>query len=140
MKKKLMVLIGVALLAAFLLTSVAFAGSEVAYTFTVAALGQGVWGGGPLFADGTAAGHVAFSAEDGQVIYHVHATSWSEIVPGVLLDLCFEVHEIKGSSGFPPSFCGSDFGMLLPVTGTPLLMDLDGDGNPDFILRATPAN
>jgi len=139
--KRLMILIVVVVLVA-LTSTVAFAGgnSNVAYTWTVADLGQGIWGGGPLFADGSAGGNVAFSAGNGQIIYHVHPTGWSYIVPGVLLDLCFEVREIKGSSGLPPALCLSDFGEALPITGTPLLMDIDGDGNPDFVLRATPAN
>ena len=122
-----------------LAVGVASASPKVSYTFTVADLGQGIWGGGSLFADGTAGGNVAFSAGNGAVIYHLHATSWAVLFPGAL-DVCFEVREIKGSSGLPPSFCISDFGLVLPVTGTPLLIDDDGDGNPDFVMRATPTN
>jgi hypothetical protein len=53
--KKLFTMIGVLVLAASL-TTAAYAGgnSKVAYTWTASDLGQGVWGGGPLYADGSA--------------------------------------------------------------------------------------
>lgn len=108
-------------------------GRQVVYTFAVADLGQGVWGGGPLNADGSVGGHIAFSAGNGQLIYHLHGAFWFEPFPGFLV-ICFTVHAIKGPA--PPSpFCAGVF-----VSGTPVLIDFDGDGNPDFMIRATPAN
>ena len=137
MKKKLMLLVGVVLLAAFLLTSVASASGNVVATFTIADLGQGAWGGGSLFADGTARGHIPFSFLDGQVIFHLHPASWSWVVPEAVIEICFDTHVIKNTVGLPipPSFC-----VTLPVTGTPVLVDFDGDGNPDQVLRVTLAN
>ncbi|MCI0556015.1 MAG: hypothetical protein L0287_34160 [Anaerolineae bacterium] len=137
MKKKLIVLVGVALLAAFFLTSVVSASGNVVATFTIADLGQGAWGGGSLFADGTANGHIPFSFLDGQVIFHLHPASWSWIVPGAVIEICFDTHMIKNTMGLPipPSFCAT-----LPVTGTPVLVDFDSDGNPDQVLRVTLAN
>jgi hypothetical protein len=137
MKKKLMVLIGVVLLAAISLTSVASASGNVVATFTIADLGQGAWGGGSLFADGTASGHIPFSFLDGQVIFHLHPTSWSWVVPGTVIEICFDTHVIKNMVGLPipPSFCAT-----LPVTGTPVLVDFNGGGNPDQVLRVTLAN
>ncbi len=134
--RKISILLG-ALILVLLATGAASAGRRVVYTWTVADLGQGVWGGGPLFAGGSAGGNVAFSAENGQVIYHLSVTEWSELSPG-LLDLCFALREIKGDSGFDPEFCLSDFEEGLPVTGTPIILT-----NPDgsrILLRATPAN
>lgn len=66
-----------------------------------------LWGGGSLFADGSAGGNVAFSADNGQTVYQLHPTSWSERDPGYI-DLCLTVREMKGSSGFPSSFCIGD--------------------------------
>ena len=137
MIRRLVVLLGALALSIILMTSVAFAGgkSNVFATFAIAEFGQGIWGGGPLFADGTARGHVPISFANGQIIVHFHPTSWSEIDPGVLLEVCFDVHQIKGPSIFPPSLCEE-----LPLTGTPIFEDLDEDGNPDIMLRATIAN
>lgn len=134
--RKILVLLGVLVLAA-LMTSGAFAGgnSNVFATFSVADLGQGVWGGGPLFADGTARGHVAFSAGNGQVIFHLHATSWTGPFgpsPGAV-QINFSTHVIKG----PPQ---GAFSAIAPISGTPVLFDFDSDGNPDFVLRVTLAN
>lgn len=139
--RKMLVLIGVLLLVA-LMTTVASAGgnSKVAYTWTVADLGQGIWGGGPLFADGATGGNFAFSAENGQLIFHLHPTSWSEVVPGEAVDICFALHEIKGSSGLPPSFCFTDIGIVLPVTGTPIIIPNPDVPDLQLLIRVTPAN
>jgi hypothetical protein len=136
--KRMSVLI-LTLLLVGLTTTVASAGdnSIVQYTWTVADLGQGVWGGGPLYADGSAAGNFPFSAEDGQLIFQLHPTSWYEVVPGAFIDVCFTVREMKGSSGFPPAFCLSDIGIVLPVTGTPITMPIP-DGT--ALIRVTPTN
>ena len=116
----------------------AFASSpQVVYTYTIADLGQGAWGGGPLYADGSAGGNLPFSAENGQIIAHLKATSWTQ-VDSDSVDICFQVRQIKGPPFFPPSFCLSDFGFLLDVTGTPIIVNLFGEEN--TLLRLTPAN
>ena len=138
--KKMPALLGALLLAASM-SQAAYAGgsSRVAYTFTYTDLGQGVWGGGSLFADGSAGGNVPFSADNGQTVYQLHPTSWSEPVPGYV-DVCLAVREMKGSSGFPPSFCLSDLGLLLPVTGTPIVIPDPFEPGESTLIRVTPAN
>lgn len=144
--KKVLGLLGAllgALLVAASMTQVAYAGgnSKVVYTFTYTDQGQGVWGGGSLFADGSAGGNVAFSADNGQTVYQLHPTNWSEPDPG-LIDLCLTVREMKGSSGFPPSFCigGPPLDLLLPVTGTPIVISDPFDPTEQLLIRVTPAN
>ena len=138
--RKTLALLGALLLAASM-SQAAYAGgsSRVTYTFTYTDLGQGVWGGGSLFADGSAGGNVAFSADNGQTVYQLHPTSWSEPVPGYV-DVCLAVREMKGSSGFPPSFCLSDLGLLLPVTGTPIVIPDPFEPGESTLIRVTPAN
>ncbi len=130
-----------ALVLAAAMTTAAFAGgnSPVQYTFTFTDLGQpGAHGGGPLYADGTAGGGITLSALDGQVIVDLEATSWSEIIPGELVDICFDTVPIKGPALLPPSFCFSQFGLALPVSRTPAYLS-----NPfaDLaLIRVTPVN
>ena len=122
-------------------TTVAFAGgnSPVQYTFTFTDLGQpGTHGGGPLYADGSADVRMTLSALDGQEIIQFRATSWSEVVPGEAIDICFDVNQIKGLPIFPPTFCFSDAGIVLPVSGTPTRIS-----NPfadEAVIRVTAAN
>jgi hypothetical protein len=59
--------------------SKATAGS-VEYTWTLAALGQGGWIGGPLFEDGTVGGGGAFSADNGRLLARFIPTTWTEDV------------------------------------------------------------
>jgi hypothetical protein len=124
--RKLLSFVATSVVAAVFMTSVAHAQSPVTATWSVAQRGQGTHGGGPLYADNTGGGNVAFSAMNGRVIYQLDLTNWAFVGPG-LIDLCFDVLEIKGTSGLPPSFCLGDIGLLpLPVTGTPILIDLFG--------------
>ena len=97
-----------ALVLAVSTTTAVFAGgnSALQYTFTFTDLGQpGAHGGGRLFAGGRAEGGLTLSALNGQVIEQLQATGWSEVVPGVLVDVCFDVQSLKGPSLLPPSFC-----------------------------------
>lgn len=124
---------------AALAAAIAEGNSPVQYTFTFTDLGQpGAHGGGPLYADGSANGKMTLSANNGQAIFQLQATSWSEVVPGESVDICFDVYQIKGPNLLPPSFCFSDFGIVLPVSGTPVLIS-----NPfadQALVRVTPAN
>jgi hypothetical protein len=143
--RKIIVLFGVLVLAALMTTgAIADGNSNVAYTWTLADLGQGIWGGGPLFADGSTGGNLPFSAENGQLIFHLHPTSWSYVVPGESVDICFTLHEIKGSLGFPPSFCLTEvFSPAgIPVTGTGMPLIIPNPDVPDLnlLIRVTPAN
>ena len=138
--RKLFILF-VVLVLAVSLTSVAFAGehSKVEYTWTITDLGQGVWGGGPLYADGSAGGYMSVSLADGQLIFQLDPVSWSEVDGGAAVDICFTVEEIKGSSGFPPSLCLSDVGVVLPISGTPVIIS-DPEAGMNTLIRVTPAN
>ena len=139
MRRSILVLIVLALAA--VMTTVALAGgnSPVQYTFTFTDLGQpGTHGGGRLYADGSAGGHMTLSAMDGQVIIQFQATSWSEVVPGEAIDICFDVYQIKGPPIFPRTFCFSEAGIVLPVSGTPIRIS-----NPfaeEAVIRVTAVN
>jgi hypothetical protein len=132
---KLLVLVLFAL--TFMMVSSAEANSPVEYTFMWTDLGPGAAGGGTLYADGTAGGHMVVSDNNGQVVAHFHPVSWSEIVPGESVDICFDIHQIKGPPIFPPGFCVSDFGISVPVSGTPVLITNPVDGT-DTLLKANP--
>ena len=129
------------LVLAAVMTTMAFAAgnSSVRYTFTFTDMGQpGAHGGGPLYADGSADGRMTLSAMNGQAIFQLQATSWSEVIPGESVNICFDVYRIKGPPLLPPSFCFSDFGIVLPVNGTPVLIS-----NPfadEALIRVTSAN
>jgi len=112
-------------------------GQQVVYTFTIADLGQGAWGGGSLRADGSATGNVPFSAENGQSIAHFQPVSWTQ-VDSDSVDICFVVRQIRGPPIFGSAFCLSDFGFVLDVTHTPIIVNLFG--TEPTLLRVTPAN
>ncbi len=141
MKRRILLLTGAMLFLALFANPVfARDNPSVVYTYAVADLGQGVWGGGPLNADGSVGGNLAFSAENGQLIFHLHPTGWSEVLGGAAVDICFTVHEIKGDSGLPTSFCLSEIGVLLPVTGQPIRIPNPDVPDMEVIIRVTPAN
>ena len=139
-KKTLIFLIMLVVVA--LPASVAFADEDpkVVYTWTVNDLGQGVWGGGPLFEDGTAGGNFPISIGNGQYIAHFYPKSWYEVVPGESVDICFEVHQIKGDLGLPPEFCFTDvLPYPLPVNGTAEIVPHPDPEMPnDLLIRVTP--
>ena len=136
--RKTLVIFGVLVLAA-LMTSVAFAGGgkEVVYTVSIAELEQGGAVGGALLTDGTAIGGGIFST--GSTILRLQFQSWTGIdtdSDGVddFVSIAILFTPIKPSG---PAFLLFAFA---PVTGTPQLLDSDGDGNPDFLIRVTLAN
>lgn len=145
MQKKTLVFLLLLLLAA-LSASVSFAdgNSNVAYTWTVNDLGQGVWGGGPLFEDGTAGGNFPLSFFNGQAIALFQPVSWYEVVPGESVNICFRVREIKGDLGFPPEFCIADNLFPLPVNGPGQPWIISPHPDPEIphplLIRVTPAN
>ena len=93
---------------------------DVEYTWTLAALGQGGWIGGPLFEDGTVGGGGAFSMGNGSVVAIFRPTTWSENA-NEEITVCFDIIVKKGA-GLPPSLC---FGPA-EVTGTPIRIDFLG--------------
>ena len=138
MDKYVKILIVVVSALTFMMATPSEANSPVEYTFMWTDLGPGAAGGGTLYSDGTAGGHMVVSANNGQVIAHFHPVSWSEIVPGESVDICFDIHQIKGPPIFPPGFCVSDFGIAVPVSGMPVQIINPVDGT-ETKLKATPA-
>lgn len=143
MKKKTFAFLALLVLAALPATA-AFADGKpnVVYTWTVNDLGQGVWGGGPLFEDGTTGGNFPLSFDNGQTIALFYPISWNEVVPGESVDICFRVREIKGSYGPLDEFCFTDvLGGPLPVTGTPIIIPHPDPEIPHpLLIRVTPVN
>jgi len=106
------------------------AAGAVEYTWTLAALGQGGWIGGPLFEDGTVGGGGAFSAGNGKLLARFDPTTWTENSSDQIT-ICFDVTVMKGpSNALPPTIC------LGPaaVTGTPIKVTLFGS---EHIFRIT---
>ena len=126
--------ITLAILGTFCL-SMALSGSHasagrVEYTWTLSALGQGGWIGGPLFEDGTVGGGGAFSAGNGSVIARFDPTTWTEDSAD-RITICFDVTIHKGPAGaLPATICMGP----ADVTGTPVRIQLFGS---DHIFRIT---
>jgi hypothetical protein len=95
--------------AAMLLVSTASAarasGGDVEYTWTLAALGQGGWTGGPLYEDGSAGGGEAYSDDNGDVVARLRAVSWTEDAQENI-SICISTTFIKGfDPDLPLFFC-----------------------------------
>ena len=106
------------------------AAGDVEYTWSLAALGQDGWIGGPLFEDGSVGGGGAFSANNGQLRAHFNPTTWTEDAAGDIT-VCFDISIQKGpADALPPSLCIGP----AAVTGTPVHLELLGE---DHIFRIT---
>jgi len=122
-------------MAIFLMVTVspAFA-SRVAYTYTLADLGQGGWGGGPLYTNGQANGANGISFNNGADVGTFKATTWtsgtSKITGGPGVDICgtLTVTKTDGTlNGLPAPgvypFClSSVLGTFIPITGAPVVL------------------
>src|SRR6266498_1459012 len=122
--RKSILLAAVLALLVFSTASVAKAsGGDVEYTWTLAALGQGGWVGGPLYEDGSAGGGGAFSTDNGQVVARLRAVSWTEDADENIT-VCIGATIMKGpADALPPVFCTPPS----PVTDTPVKIILFGD-------------
>jgi hypothetical protein len=111
-------------------------GKDVAFTWSAADHGQGAWGGGVLYSDGSANGAVSISDDNGQTIAVLYSKSWSLVDDDNAVNVCFDINTISGGP-FPPEACMTDlFGQGLPITGGPVTVtDPDGD---QFTFRVTP--
>ena len=128
--RKLFIFLGVLVLVATLAPSAALAEGKVEYTWTLSALGQGGWVGGPLFADGTVGGGGAFSFSNGRVLADIAPTTWSENAAGEIT-VCLNIIERRGPPGaLPPALC---IGPATP-TGTATKIIFLGD---EHIFRVT---
>jgi len=115
---------------AIALAAVHAAAGPVEYTWTLAALGQGGWIGGPLFEDGPVGGGGALSAANGSLIARFEPTSWSEDA-NEEITVCFDVSILKGPPGaLPPTICVGPS----EVTGTPVKIIIFGS---EHIFRIT---
>jgi len=129
------VILLVAVLALLVLpTTSAQARGDVEYTWSLAALGQGGWVGGPLFEDGSAGGGGAFSADNGQLLASFKAVSWTEDADENI-SVCISVTIRKGpADALPPLICTPPS----PVTGTATQIILFGDPHIFRISNAIP--
>ena len=127
--RRLMIFLGVLVLIATSAPSTAFAAGKVEYTWTLAALGQEGWIGGPLFSDGTVGGGGAFSDENGKILADFEPTTWSENAAGEVT-VCFDIVQKRGPSVLPSSLC---FGPVAP-NGTPTKIIFLGE---EHIFRLT---
>jgi hypothetical protein len=122
--RKLIVLAAVlALLLGSAASAAKAAGGDVEYTWTLAALGQGGWLGGPLYEDGSAGGGGAFSSDNGQIVARLRAVSWTEDADENIT-VCFSATIIKGPADALPSLLCTP---PSPVTDTPIKIILFGD-------------
>src|SRR5215204_4309221 len=95
---------------------------DVEYTWSLAALGQGGWLGGPLYEDGSAGGGGAFSADNGQLLASLKPVSWTEDADENIT-ICFSVTIRKGpADALPPEICTPP----TPETGTPVKLIIFG--------------
>jgi hypothetical protein len=121
---------GIVVMALMLSLSITRAAGPVEYTWTLAALGQGGWIGGPLFEGGRVGGGGALTIDDGEVVALFRPTTWTENASDEIT-VCFDVIQIKGPSGaLPPSLCVGP----AEVTGTPIRITIFGS---EHVFRIT---
>ena len=82
MRKSILLVAVVAILVFSTASAAQARGGDVEYTWTLAALGQGGWVGGPLYEDGSAGGGGAYSEDNGEVVARLRAVSWTEDAQG----------------------------------------------------------
>jgi hypothetical protein len=103
----------------------------VVATVSVADHGQGGWGGGSLFSDGTASGGTGFSVANGAIVAVGTLASWTGTPTlGGFVTVCFDIRQLK------PAATTFMFCPTLPVTGTPIVVT-DPEGGQTTI-RVTP--
>lgn len=132
--RKTILLLAVLALLVFPTASTVKAAGDVEYTWSLAALGQGGWLGGPLFEDGSAGGGGAFSAGNGQILASLQAVSWTEDADENIT-ICFSVTIRKGPADALPSLICTP---PSPVTDTPIKIILFGDPHIFRISEAIP--
>jgi hypothetical protein len=100
------------------------------YTWSLVALGQGGWIGGPLFDDGSVGGGGHISLNNGQLVASLDPTFWTED-NDENISVCFDVHIRKGpQDALPPTLCSPP----TQPTGGPVHLDFLGI---DHIFRIT---
>jgi hypothetical protein len=133
MRKSVLVIAVVAILLLSTVSAAKASGGDVEYTWTLAALGQGGWVGGPLYDDGSAGGG-AYSEDNGEVIARLRAVSWTEDAQENI-SVCISATFIKGfDEDLPPLFCTPPS----PVTDTAIKIMLFGEPHIFRISEAGP--
>ena len=123
MRKSILLVAGVVILVFSTASAAQARGGDVDYTWTLAALGQGGWVGGPLYEDGSAGGGGAYSEDNGEVVARLRAVSWTEDAQGNI-SICISATFIKGfDEDLPPLFCTPPS----PVTDTAIKIMLFGE-------------
>ena len=123
MRKSILLVAVVALLLLPTASPAKASGGKVEYTWTLAALGQGGWIGGPLYEDGSAGGGGAYSDDNGEVVARLRAVSWIEDAEGNI-SVCIRTTFIKGfDEDLPAFFCTPPS----PVTDTAIKIMLFGE-------------
>ena len=123
--RHIVALAGILALVAISFSSVAYARDrEVVGTWVIADLGQGGWGAGPLYSDGSIGGGGYFSYGDGQNVGTITGTTWSWARSGPVsgpdaVNVCFTDHATKGQLLFPSPMC-----IIIPVTKEPVVRSL----------------
>ena len=92
------------------------------YTWSLAALGQGGWIGGPLLEDGSVGGGGAIALNHGQILASLDPTGWTED-DNENITVCFDVNIRKGpADALPASLCTPP----TQPTGTPVHLNFLG--------------
>ncbi len=106
---------------------------DVEFTWTIAALGEGAWGCGALFDDGSAKGNLPIEFGHGFVVGILTPVSWSQ--SNGFVEICFEVKKIiRDPIGALVADCIPD----IPITGIAIIVP-DFGGMGPHIVRVTPA-
>jgi hypothetical protein len=123
MRKSIILVVVLAMLLFSTVSAARASGGNVEYTWTLAALGQGGWIGGPLYADGSAGGGGAYSEDNGEVVARLRAVSWTEDADENI-SVCITTTFIKGfDEDLPAFFCTPPS----PVTDTAIKIMLFGE-------------
>jgi hypothetical protein len=131
--KQLTTFAGILLGASFWMPLSATANSNVFATYNIVDSEVRVFGGGPLFDDGKVGGNVSVSFENGKIFFLLQPTEWSQ-VDSETVNICYNVRVIKNEPNIPlpPFFCDT-----APITGTPVKIDIDGNGRFELLIRVT---
>jgi hypothetical protein len=90
------------------------AAGHVEYTWSLVAIGQGGWIGGPLFEDGTVGGGGAISLNNGKILADLNPTGWTEN-DDEQITVCFDVIQRKGPAVLPSELCFGPADVTTPV-------------------------
>ena len=124
-RKSLVSVVAAAAVVAGMVTTLGASKARLAkpeYTWSLAALGQGGWIGGPLLEDGSVGGGGAIALNHGQILASLDPTGWTED-DDENITVCFDVNIRKGpADALPASLCTPP----TQPTGTPVHLNFLG--------------